>query len=67
MNDWQADRGIFLTLWFGTGSHKPPTPPPTGLAAPATAEEFREALTKSSVAAGQGRVQIVVLDLTRPT
>lgn len=67
VKDWQADRGIFLALWFGTGSHKPPTQPPTGMAAPATAEEFREELTKSSVAAGQGRVQIVVLDLTRPT
>lgn len=64
VNDWQAETGIYLVLWFGGQELRAP---PTGTPKPATPNALQAALTKTSKAALQGRVTVVVLDLTRPT
>lgn len=64
VNDWRAERGIYLVLWFGEAVAKPR--PPGGVTRPQTPEELREALQATSRAAQAGRVDVVVLDLTRP-
>jgi hypothetical protein len=63
VNDWRAERGIYLVLWFGDAVRGTPA----GIAVPRTPGELREALRATSGAAQAGRVDIVVLDLTRPT
>ncbi len=65
VNDWRAERGIYLVLWFGedTSLASPPDKRPK----PKTAHELREALRTISKAALAGRVDIVVLDVTRPS
>ena len=65
-NDWRAERGIYLVIWFGRASAKPPTSTPRGVAPPQTAEELGDALRLRSKTVRQGRTDIVVLDLTRP-
>lgn len=67
VNDWRAERGIYLILWFGQSPVKPLRRPPKGINLPATAEDLRRALGDQSVAARDKRTEIVVLDLTRPT
>jgi hypothetical protein len=64
VNDWRAERGIYLVLWFG-GSTPLPSPP-DGSPKPATAAGLQKALLSRSKAAVAGRVNIVVLDITRP-
>jgi hypothetical protein len=66
VNDWRAERGIYLVLWFGPASKKPPTAPPDGVALPRTAEALRQGLAERSVTTREGRCEVVVLDLTRP-
>lgn len=67
VNDWRAEFGIYLVLWFGPDSMpKPPPPPPFG-DRPDDPDKLKAALEASSKAARQGRVAVVVLDLTRPT
>ncbi|MCE1236110.1 MAG: hypothetical protein LWW93_07095 [Hyphomicrobiales bacterium] len=65
VEDWRAERGIYLVLWFGGGT--PITKPPTGIATPTAPEDLRRALVATSRAARDGLVAVVVLDLTRPT
>lgn len=65
VEDWRAERGIYLVLWFGTDPKMPK--PPAGIAAPTTPEDLRRALIATSNAARKGFVDVVVLDLTRPT
>jgi len=65
VNDWRAERGIYLILWFGSGSPKKLKAPPRGVARPASAEELRDALTQRSATTRDGRVDVVVLDLER--
>lgn len=65
VEDWRAERGIYLVLWFGIDPKMPK--PPAGVAVPTTPEELRQALIATSVAARRGEVDVVVLDLTRPT
>jgi hypothetical protein len=60
--DWRAERGIYLVLWFGERVKGLPV----GINPPSTAEELRHALVSTSRAAQAGRVDVVVLDLTRP-
>lgn len=67
INDWRAERGIYLVLWFGNDSSKPPVGPPAGIAVPQTAEILRVAVAAGSASAREGRTEIVVLDLTRPS
>lgn len=64
VNDWRADRGIYLVLWFGKGAML--QSPPKGVAKPSTPGELKAALEATSKAAEKGRVVIVVVDLTRP-
>lgn len=66
VNDWRAERGVYLVLWFGSGTAKPLTRPTGDRAAPETPEALRNALIAQSPAARDGRTQVVVLDLTRP-
>jgi hypothetical protein len=66
INDYRADRGIYLVLWFGTDARKPVTNPPDGASTPKTADELREALRAGSATTRKGRTEVVVLDLTRP-
>jgi hypothetical protein len=66
VNDWRAERGIYLALWFGPGTTKPLRAPPGGIESPTTADELRLALHASSVTAQAERLEIFVLDLTRP-
>jgi hypothetical protein len=65
VEDWRAERGIYLVLWFGEGTAV--TKPPTGTATPTTPEELHRALVATSRAARNGLVDVVVLDLTRPS
>jgi hypothetical protein len=62
VNDWRAERGVYLVLWFGGAVRRTPT----GTGVPRTPDELCEALRRTSRAAQIGRVDIVVLDLTRP-
>lgn len=67
VNDWRAERGIYLVFWFGTESPKPPRAPPRGTPRPTDAEELRTALAARSATTQDGRVEIIVLDLERPS
>lgn len=62
--DWRADGGIYVVIWFGPGSPKPPTKPPTGVEPPRTAEEMREGLIRLSASARDSLTDVVVLDLS---
>ncbi len=65
VNDWRAERGIYLVLWFGESVSL--SSPPDGNPKSATAVELRKTLHATSKAVMSGRVDIVVLDLTRPS
>lgn len=61
---WQAEeQGIFLVFWFGGQFYVPPRP--DGGPKPTTAAELQAALD-AHPAVRAGRVQVVVLDLSRP-
>jgi energy-coupling factor transporter ATP-binding protein EcfA2 len=66
VNDYRAERGIYLVLWFGPGTCKPLQREPGAVDNPKSAAELKDALIRSSRSAGDGRVEIIVLDLTRP-
>lgn len=66
-NDHRAERGIYLVLWFGSYSTKPPKSPPNGVAPPLDAVALRDALARVSASTSDGRTKILVLDITRPT
>jgi hypothetical protein len=66
--DWRAEgRGIYVVLWFGT--QVPPNKrlkgPGSDKPLPAGPDALREMLSADSKAVRDGRVEIVVLDLTR--
>ncbi|QDI82512.1 hypothetical protein E8E01_19865 [Methylorubrum populi] len=66
--DWRADRrGIYLVFWFGpdVASNKR-LKVPSGRTAPQTPEDLRDQLAAGSKSAQEGRVEICILDLTRP-
>ena len=63
VHDWRAERGIYLVLWFGGCDLKRAPGSKSKLTTP---EELRAALSASSTAVRDGRVDVVVLDLTRP-
>ncbi|MEH6725062.1 MAG: hypothetical protein V7703_02810, partial [Hyphomicrobiales bacterium] len=68
-NDWRAEhKGIYLVLWFGdkVPENKRLKSPGQGRESPTTADELRQALIENSEAAKQGRIDVVVLDVTRP-
>jgi hypothetical protein len=66
--DWQADgHGIYLVLWFGdhVPTNKRLRGPGRGIDAPRTPEQLREMLASTSRAAQDGKIEVVVLDLSR--
>lgn len=65
-NDWRAERGIYLVLWFGSDSAKGITLPPDKSERPSSAKKLRDALAARSATTQSGRTEIIVLDLTRP-
>jgi hypothetical protein len=62
--DWRASCGIYLVLWFGSKVIIHPSP--IGEVRPTSPETLCEALVSLSRAAKDGRVDVVVLDFTRP-
>lgn len=61
---WQAEgQGVFLVFWFGSTFNVPARP--NGGAKPTTAAELQAALD-AHTAVKAGRVQVVVLDVSRP-
>jgi hypothetical protein len=60
VNDWRAERGVYLVLWFGGASVR------GGRGAPPTPDALRERLHGTSNGAQAGRIEVVVFDLTRP-
>ncbi|KQY75341.1 NACHT domain-containing NTPase [Brevundimonas sp. Root1423] len=66
VNDWRAEAGIYLVLWFGEGTSKPLQAPPAGEPKPTSPQALRDALVGGSAMAGTGRVAVVVLDFERP-
>ncbi|MES0090096.1 hypothetical protein [Mesorhizobium sp. M0030] len=61
---WQAERqGVFLVFWFGSGFNVPARP--DNGPKPTTAADLKSAL-EAHPAVRAGRVQVVVLDLSRP-
>jgi hypothetical protein len=67
--DWRAERrGIYLVLWFGNDvtPKKKLASPGRGKPRPETPDDLLAALISGSDAAREGRVSVVVLDLTRP-
>lgn len=60
---WQAEgQGLFLVFWFGSNYQIPA--PPDGAAKPTNAIELQKKLDQHS-AVKEGRVEVVVLDLSR--
>lgn len=64
VNDRRAAYGIYIVLWFGEGTAL--SAPPNGAARMATPQALQAALAAMSKAAQVGRVEVVVLDFTRP-
>jgi len=64
--DWRAeDRGIYLVLWFGKrADNKKLKTLGGGKPVPDTPQKLREMLVANSRAAQEGRITIVVLDIT---
>lgn len=67
VNDWRAECGIYLVLWFGPDSPKQPARPGDGHPPPTTATELASRLKEASRAASDGQVEVVVLDFVRPS
>lgn len=68
--DWRAGgRGIYLVLWFGDqqATNKNLTSLGRNVERPQTPEQLCKMLTAGSQAARDGRVIVLVLDLTRPS
>jgi hypothetical protein len=66
--DWlAAGRGIYLVLWFGHQDEpsKRLRPPGRGRVMPTSPQDLQQMLTSASQAALDGRVAVVVLDLSR--
>jgi hypothetical protein len=59
--------GIYLVLWFGkqTDRHFVMKSPGAGITAPSSAQEMAEMIQERSLSFAQGRVKVVVLDLSR--
>lgn len=65
VNDSRAEVGIYLILWFGAVPGKG-LPKRLDEPTPATPEALEEVLRQTSRAVAEGRVHVVILDLTRP-
>lgn len=66
--DWRAfGRGVYLVLWFGNVTKKKLTKHPNGLPPPKTPADLRLMLEDQLTEAERLRIDVVVLDLSRPT
>lgn len=66
-HDWRAHgRGAYLVLWFGDVPGRNLPAHPNGLAPPRTPSELREMLIDRMPVAERSRIDVVVLDLSRP-
>jgi len=59
-----SNLGIYLVLWFGEQSRRPPRPT-GGSLIPSTPEQLKAMLEERSEAVKSGRVTVVVMDMTR--
>jgi hypothetical protein len=65
--DWRADdRGIYLVLWFGEVPGKNLPKHPEGLARPTSPNELREMLLARLPSTEQARIDVLVLDVSKP-
>ena len=66
--DWRADdRGIYLVLWFGEVRGKNLPIHPEGLPRPTSPSELREMLLARLPSTEQARIDVLVLDVSKPT
>ena len=66
INDWRADRGVYLVFWFGLGVSLTGAPRGSKIVNPKTPEDLQERLATHSITAKAGKAAIYVLDLSRP-
>jgi hypothetical protein len=65
--DWRADdRGIYLILWFGRVARKNLVKHPEGLSRPKSPDELREMLIARLAPAERARIEVFVLDVSKP-
>ncbi|MCZ8302053.1 MAG: hypothetical protein O9315_17565 [Beijerinckiaceae bacterium] len=65
--DWRTDgRGIYLVLWFGNVRGKNLPARQNGGVMPSSPNELREELVMSLSEGERGRIEVVVLDVSRP-
>ncbi len=65
--DWQADgRGVYIVLWFGDVPGKPLPGHPEGLERPGSPEELRTMLVDRLSEDQRGRIDVFVIDVSRP-
>lgn len=65
--DWRADdRGIYLVLWFGNVPGKNLPKNPDGLSPPSSPEELRQMLIDRLPLAERARIDVFVLDVSKP-
>jgi hypothetical protein len=68
-NDWSAHgHGIYLVLWFGNQvpKNKRLYLPGRDIVKPQTPEQLRDMISSTSRASQEGRIEVFVLDLSRP-
>jgi hypothetical protein len=65
--DWRADdRGIYLVLWFGAVPGKNLPRHPGGLPPPSSPQELRQMLIDRLPSAERARIDVFVLDVSKP-
>lgn len=65
--DWQAEgRGVYIVLWFGDVPNKPLQGHPESLGRPGSPEELRSMLIDRLSEAQRGRIDVIVIDVSRP-
>ena len=65
--DWRAEgRGVYIVLWFGDAPVKQLQGHPEGLGSPESPEELRSMLIDRLTKAQRGRIDIFVIDVSRP-
>lgn len=66
--DWRADdRGIYLVLWFGEVAGKKLPKHPNALPSPSSPRELRQMLVDGLSAADRARIDVFVLDVSKPS
>jgi len=65
--DWRADgRGIYVALWFGDVARKNIPKHPGGQPRPRTPDEFRRMLIERIDSSERARVDVVIIDVSKP-